>query len=463
MKIKAGLCGVLLLFSTAAAYGLGMQDGAPESPAPAVAASSAAVAATMLSSEQIRAIVGKIGVDPDSGNGQVVVRWVSRIAVDPAYRARFFAMSQRGNPFRNADLSPQARLDVLRLMGDMDSDSGNDCRILQANSGNFVVLAKSLSTRGLEDLFEMMDALTTSESAPSNTEDYTVAELLDADARLDASAAPTLGSAAGMDASNPCRIARLLYEPAVSLPQPVQQRATYELFKALGGGKLAMGSVFSDPMAYLDDVFDERRLPDSIRALLPPDGSRPLPWSRVIVNGAWVNKTTPADSAPFTYTFVNRRNNGVVAEFDTSPDRSGKTIWADFTLSYGSAELLSQTIEGPATATLLATLNDGAAIAAANDSLAEGKQIDYPLPQPSHYGQTVRRCEVGKTVPASTIFDSLTGQAVESVCSELRKSGVTTRVHALWLVDYGILIPKTMEDEDGLTDVVVKDVAIEKP
>lgn len=441
-----------------------MQDGQPESPAPASVGGAPTRGFTIPPDERIRANVAKAGVDPDSENGRVLVQWLIRIAADPAYRAKLLALPHGGNPFRNLQLSPEDRLNVLRLMSDLASSSPNDCRVveMQGKSGDFFAAAKTLSTRGLQDFVGMMDILAKPGSVQSGTdENYTVAELLDADAHFDAIALP--GSSALKSASNPCEIMRLIYGQLAALPQPVQQRATYDLFKALGGGEMASGSVLDDPSAYLDDVFDERRLPESIRSLLPADGSRPLPFSRVIVNGEWVNKTTPGDSGPFTDTLVNRRNNGAVAELITAPDSSGQARWSAFILSYGGAELLSQTVESRTDVTMLATLKDGAAIAAANQPLVEGKRIDFPLPQPIREGQTSRSCEVAKTIPASTIFGSLTGDAIETLCTEVQKNGVKTHSRGVWLVDYGIGMPMTIEDEDGRTDVVVKNVTIVKP
>jgi hypothetical protein len=464
MKIKAGLCGALLVLSTATAYGLGMQDGQAESPVPATPASATVRTFTMPPDERIRANVAKAGLDPDSDNGRVLVQWLIRIAADPAYQAKLLALPRGGSPFGNMQLSPEDRLNVLRLMSDLASSSPNDCGafMMQEKSGDLFAMAKTLSTRGLQDFIGVMDILAKPRSVQSGTDgNYTVAELLDADAHFDASDSPA--SSALKSASTPCEVMRLIYVPIAALPQPVQQRATYELFKAFGGGEMASGSVLDDPSAYLDDMFDERRLPESIRSLLPADGSRPLPFSRVIVDGEWVNKTTPADSAPFTDTYINRRNNGVIAEFDNSPDSSGKTIWSDFTLTYGYADLLSQTVEGRSDVTMLAALKDGAAIAAANQPLVERKRIDLPLPQPKRDGQTSRSCEVGKTIPASTIFGSLTGDAIETVCTEVRKDGVATHVRSVWLADYGIVIARTIEDQDGRTDVVVKNVTIVKP
>ncbi|UXU85648.1 hypothetical protein [Burkholderia sp. S-53] len=294
-----------------------------------------------------------------------------------------------------------------------------------------------------------------------DAEHYTVAELLEVDARIDAIDVPPWLEK--QDKPNSCALIQFAVGVLEKLPEPEQRRATYELFKFIADGKPATETVLADPASYQDEVFDERRLPDAIRSQLPLDGSRPLPYSRLVVDGEWVNKTTPKAARPYVDTYVNRRNNGVVVELMTTKDASGNLHWADFDMGYGLADLMTQFVRAPRSASMLGVQTNTSAIALANEPMTEGKRFEIALPQPSSHGQRVRRCEIGKTEPASTVFGTLTGDAVNLDCSEVHKDGKTVRVRSAWLVDYGIELSKTIDDEDGRTDVVIKNVTIVKP
>ncbi|KUZ94049.1 hypothetical protein WI40_20485 [Burkholderia ubonensis] len=404
-----------------------------------------------------RAYVTGLGVDPDSENGRILVQWLIKIAQVPEYRANLSALDASSNPLGSVTFSPENRLKMLRSMKEVASESRDGCKLKQPGRNDFGGLAKTLSPKGFRSALETIEIILTQQAGVE--ERYTVAELLDADARFN-SVALAESLSKGHESDN-CALFAFLIDAVVVLPEPQRQRVTYEFFKRIGGGKQASESVLGDPAAYLDDVFDERRLPDSMRRRLPPDGSRPLPFSRLIVDAEWMNKTAPAASFAVTDTYVNRRNNGVVAELITSQDKSGKTTWSDFTLSFGIADMFYQSVGSDTT--MLRTLKDDTAIAIANQSMVKGKRIEIPIPQPSRKGELSRRCEVGVTVPASTIFRTLTGDAVDLDCSEIGKGGTTTRVRATWLSDYGITLSKAFDGEEGRTDVVIKNVTIVKP
>ncbi|PAJ79858.1 hypothetical protein CJO71_16280 [Burkholderia ubonensis] len=392
----------------------------------------------------------------------MLVQWLTKIAQDPESLANLGAIADRSSMFANVMPSPASRLAMLRLIKERAYRSRNDCEKVQPSGNDLAALAKTLSPKDFRNTLDVIDIVVRQRSVqPGEGERYTVAELLDVDAHINAIEPPK--SLSNGSEFNPCAVFAFSIETVEALPEPERQRATYEFYRFISGGKVASERVLDDPAAYLDDVFDERRLPDSIRRHLPPDGSRPLPYSRLIVDGEWVNKTTPADSAPYTDTYVNRRNNGVLAELMTSPNSSGKTNWSNFAVTYGIAELLSQTVASNLNVSRLATLKDDKAIAIANEPMFNGKHIEISVPQPSRKGQLSRRCEIGKTVSASTIFGTLTGEAVELDCSKVRKNGTTSRVRAVWLTDYGIELSRTIDDEDGRTDVIIKNVTIVKP
>ncbi|WP_129517857.1 hypothetical protein [Burkholderia stabilis] len=462
MKIKTGLFGVLLSIATATAYGLGVQS-APAEPAVSTPAANPVINLTAAQiSERARAYIVHIGVDPDSENGQIMIAWFTRIVQNPDYMARLRSMRGRSAVGEDMMLPPAERLRFLRLLKDIAGESKNGCEMSKLTGGDLATLAKTSSPKMLRSTFELLDLVGERHGASSgDDEHYTVAELLEVNARMDAIDVPPW--LAKQDKPNTCALVKFAVDTLDKLPEPEQRRATYELFKLIADGKSASETVLADPGAYLDEVFDERRLPDAIRSQLPPDGSRPLPYARLIVDGEWVNKTTPKDSGPYVDTYVNRRNNGVVVELMTTKDASGNTNWSSFDMGYGLADLLNQNVRAPRYASMLRTLKETSAIALANEPLTEGKRVEIAVPQPSSHGQQTRRCDIGKTEPASTIFGTLSGNAVNLDCSEVRKDGTTVRVRSVWLADYRIELSKTIDDEDGRTDVIIKNVTIVTP
>ncbi|WP_244135102.1 hypothetical protein [Burkholderia sp. BCC0322] len=457
---------MLLSIATATAYGLGVQS-TPAEPAAAAPAANPAIKLTPAQvTERARAYLVQIGVDPDSENGRIIAAWFTRVAQNPDYLARLSSMRGKSGDGSDMILPPAERLRFLRLMRDLAGESKNGCEMSKLVGNNLATMAKTSSPKLLRSTFELIDLIGERQSASSgDDEHYTVAELLEVYARLDAIDLPPWLAKQGKP--DMCALVRFAIDSLDTFPEQDQRRATYELFRAIAGGKSAPEVVLADPDAYLDDVFDEQRLPDAIRSRLPADGSRPLPYARLSIDGEWVNKTTPADSGPYVDTYVNRRNNGVVVELMTTKDASGNANWAAFGMGFGLADLLGQIVRTPRSATVLRMQKDAAAIASAmalgNDPLTEGKRFEIALPQPSSHGQLTRRCTIGKTEPASAVFGTLTGNAVNLDCSEVRKDGTTTRVRSVWLADYGIELSRTIDDQDGRTDVIIKNVTIVKP
>lgn len=344
---------------------------------------------------------------------------------------------------------------MLQLVKDMATESTKECRLNALRTTDFIAIAKTASPRAMEDLLEMMDILIQAQNAPRPQDQYTLVDLLNADARLNATSmvAPgTHGYPPG-----PCGMVALLVDAIDALPEPTRQYASFETMRTLNQQKTAEQVVFADPSAYLDDEFDERQLPDSLKSALPADGSRPLPFSRLTFDADWVNKTKPADNATFKDAFINRRNNGVIAEITTSQD------WMDFTLSYGLASLRAQTVGQAAALSELGTLEDNATLAAAARDLVAGQSVDFAVPQPTGTkGMKAKHYEVGQSVPASTIFPSLTGTAVKVAGNEV---GPDKPAHwqGVWLADYHVLWTQSIDDEDGHTEAVIRNVTIEGP
>ncbi len=459
MKFKFCIYGVTLLFTAASAYALDMRSTQPVAPA-SEAQATATVNPATLSNERIRQLVGKSGFDPDSDKGRLIVKLLTRVATDEEFRNKFSKFSQTRGIF-GGQLSPDDRMRVLQLFKDLAQGPKSDCKMFSTSSNDFFLMAKTLSAHGFQDLLEFFEIVVDRSLPDSNNERYTIAELLDADAELESTIESKLPRQWSAGASNICEIMRVGIEAIDALPPASRQRATYALFQAFGNKMSARATVLADPYAYLDDMFDERRLPDSIRRKLPENGSHPLPYSRLVIDAEWRHQSKPDKPSPFKDTFVNRRNNGVIAELITPGADSTKQDWSGFYLSYGVADLLTQNVGGELTP--LGTLKDDTAVDVASQPLLEGSSIEFPVPLPSEEGETSRTCEVGKTVPASTVFKSLDGNVVKLHCKFVKKSGNTERVNVAVLVNYGIPWWTSYDDEDGHTDVVIRNVTIQQP
>ncbi|WP_186114622.1 hypothetical protein [Burkholderia gladioli] len=458
MKLKTSFYGVVLFFTVASAYALDMRSTppvAPESKAP----TTAPVNPAAVINERIRQFVSQSGLDPASDNGGLLVELFTRIAANAEYREKFSKFSQSRGMFGDK-LSPDDRLRVLHLMKDLAQGKKGDCDALTANGRDFVLLAKTLSSHGFKDLLDIAEISIGHTMPDSYDERYTTAELLAAESDLESGLLEKLRPQLSAKVTpNLCELVSAGADTIDAMPSASRQRATYEFFQILGQRPSARMKVLADPSAYLDDMFDERRLPDPIRQKLPANGSRPLPYARLVIDAEWRYQSNPNKPSPFKDTFVNRRNNGVIAELVTPSVDSSEKNWADFSLSYGVADLLRQDVG--AKLTPLGTLQDDMAIEVASLQLLEGHSIVFPVPLPSKYGETARTCEVGKTVPASTVFKSLDGDAVELHCKFVKKSGSTVRINVALLLNYGIPWWTSYEDEDDHTDIVIKNVTLQ--
>ncbi|WP_322013250.1 hypothetical protein [Paraburkholderia sp. J12] len=460
MKLKSSFYGVVLFFTVASAYALDMRSSQPAAPA-SVAQPAATFNPAAVTNERIRQFLSQSGLDPDSDNGRLLVELFTRVATDAEFRNKFIKFSQSRGVF-DEQLSPDDRMRMLHLFKDLAQGPKDDCTALSAHGSDFVLMAKTLSTPGYKDVLEITEILVGNSMPDSYDERYTTAELLDAEAQLESALESKLTpqlNAKG--APNLCEIMSASVDAIDAMPPASRQRATYEFFQTMANRPSARAKVLADPSAYLDDMFDERRLPDSIRRKLPENGSHPLPYSRLVIDAEWRHQSKPDKPSPFKDTFVNRRNNGVVAELIMPGGDSTKPDWSGFYLSYGFADLLTQNVGGELTQ--LGTLKDGTAVDVASQPLLEGNHIEFPVPLPSEEGETSKTCEVGKVVPASTVFKSLDGNAVELHCQFVKKDGNTERVNVALLVNYGIPWWTSYDDEDGHTDVVMKNVTIQQP
>jgi hypothetical protein len=457
MKLKIGFYGVVLFFTVASAHALDMrstQPVAPESEAPKAAP---AIPAPAVTSERIRQLLSQSGVDPESDNGRLVVELFTRIATNAEYRDRFTRQGMFGG-----QLSPDDRLRMLHLMKDMAQTQKSDCDALAPKGRDFILLAKTLPPRAFKDLLGVLEISIERSIPDPDNEQYTTAELLAAESELESALeAKITPQSTANGKPNFCEVLIRSVDAIDAMPETLRQPATYEFFQTIARKPSAREKVLADPSAYLDDMFDERRLPDSTRRKLPENGSHRLPYARLVIDAEWRHQWKPNEPSPFKDTYVNRRNNGVIAEMVTPGADNPRQNWSGFYLDYGVVDLLTQNVGSQLT--LLGTLKDDTAVEVASQPLLEGHSIQFPVPLPSEDGESARTCEVGKTVPASTLSKSFDGEAVELHCKFVKKSGSTEHFDVALLANYGIPWWTSYDDEDGHTDIVIRNVTIQQP
>jgi hypothetical protein len=401
--------------------------------------------------DQMRQKLVAAEIDPDSQRGQILMRWMTKLAADPAWQAAMRRNQSDLNSLFATPLASGDRLRMLKLLKDIATGPAYDCHALMQGA-DFIAMAKSASPRTLEDVMEIFRILVDSAASGHTEEHYSDVTLLDADALLNATP-PERG--AKEYPKNPCSMLAFSVDTINALPPDVRDPASFEFLRTLSHRKNMIQMTLDNPYAYFDKSFDERQLPEEIRRRLPFDGSRPLPYSRITFDARWVNKTTPGDDASFKDVFVNRRNNGVVAEVVTSAD------WADYTLSLDLTNLRTQTVGTGTALTRLATLPGDAAIATLAREPVTGETIDIALPQPSSNGAEATQCRVEGTAPASTVFQQFRGTAVALICSQRQRTGLTRHWHTTLFSAYGITWTDWIDDEDGRTTATVRNVTID--
>ena len=472
MPLRKSIAALAVLFSLSAPAAFGLDShGVPQEGAPAAAP------LPVMSEAQLRSMLIAKGVDPDSPRAKVLLKWMPHITSDPAWRA---AMSQRdqsgaANPFNFGAVSPAVRLQFLAALGNYaaQADDGACVKIMAGKMGatSFMDSPPEVMDAG----FTLFDAMLEQPRDAAEKEHYSTAELLDAEsllyADIEADIAkrkPALPSqASGASAvdraqTQSCALVRSMFSAMMNLPEPQRTRATWDFFSAFQGAKTASDRVLADPHPYFDEAFDDQALPQAMRDRLPPEGSHPLPFKRLVVTGEWVNKDTPGDSGPYEMEFVNRHDNGVVSHITHSPSDAKKSAWAHLEMGYGVVSLRSETLSNGASLTPLAQLPDSTAIPLDWPAVTEGTEIAFPAPQPFERHITSTRCKVGHKRPASTVFPSLTGDAIDLSCTDIVDQGKDDRYQDVWLSDYGLALPVSIVDEDGLTLAHIKNITVSK-
>lgn len=476
MRFRKPLAALALLTSLTApaAFGVGMDADEPAQPASDLQQPATEAAAAEFTA-RIKLILTRVGIDPDSVNSKAVLSWAGGLMNDPAWRALVTQPDGLGgNPFdlHQFTLAPAARLQMIKdiaiLAPYLPADTLNGGKPTLAEYRAFF---NSLSPEGLGALENMLDVLVKQHNTMDPAEHYSTAELLEMDSAFEqaADAAWTkrkLGATDGKTNSVNSQQIQLLANVVADLPEPLRTRTSWAFFRTIGAGGQSLGSttagVLANPDPYLAETFDDHSLPASMRARLPADGSRPLGFKRLTVEGSWVDAKHPDSPRPYRAVYLNLHDNGVVDEaFEPLADDAGKpgTGPADFTMNYGLVTLRSQRVGYGADLKPVAQVLDASTVDIGSRVPAQGEQVEFPAEQPSADGIKSIRCRVGKTREASSVFPILHGKAIELSCTQVAQHGADSYEQGVWLSDYGITVVTSATD-DGESRFDIKSVSI---
>lgn len=403
--------------------------------------------------DSLRERVVAQGVDPESPQGKDLIAFLAELE-------RNRETPNQDKPISILALPADDRLRFLHdYNGAMNATPG-DCEAY-AHSKNIFALARTLSPAAFQSEIDMVKVRWLRHQS-AQAQQYTTAELVEADARLDAVPMPEDISAPGRSPhAQECEINKTAVAAVDAMPYPLQAQATFELIRKLSHQPIAVDSVLANPQDYLDEVFDERQLAKSIRDRLPADGSIQLPFRRLVVDGEWISQL-PGESGPISDAFINRHGNGVIAEVLTSTGRPKQAGVADFILADGFRDLRLQMVEGNGYATPLATLTDEQAAMPAPTNFTAGSTVDIQLAQPQPDGSATEQCKVEGRRAASKVFASLSGVAFDLRCtSRTREGKIVGENQSIWLPDYYITLNMSWKIDGKAGHLVIHHISIE--
>jgi hypothetical protein len=423
--------------------------------------------------DALRGSVAKAGLDPDSESGKVMLKWLAKAKQDPEWREVLGEGALTGHQsldFSRLNLSPAARLDFLQHFGRVAALTPPAlCGTLAGGPGGFGAVFGSLPPEGIEQVGEMMDAMVKGHRPASQVESYTTAELLSAENAANMAGEEVFarhgwgpsGTPAGKKPTM-CDLMSVVVELVKALPEPQRTRITWAFLsqdKGVKFGSIITG-VLANPYPYLDESFDEHALPDALRRRIGAEGSMPLPFQKLTVTGNWGNREHPEVAGPFELTFVNRRNDGTVSKVIRTMSTPQQPTWGSFAIVYGPLSLRQQTVTGGTGFTVIKQIDDKGPFVSASTAFVEHAHFEFAEPQPSTDGAKLASCDSGRKRPASEIFPTLKGDAVEYSCEETTAKGQKHYWRSVWLYDYAVSLPVDTNDDEGLTTFELKSVTI---
>lgn len=389
-------------------------------------------------------------IDPDSPQGKRLTEFVMKYMTDPK------AIAALSN-LEHATYAPETRMRLLTGFAKTFDGSTDNCGAAALAGESPFEMARTLTPAQFDVRMSIMEALLQPEETPS--EHYSITQRLAANAEVHALLTEDRGNARG----NPvCAAIARLGAKLETVPKSAQPALTYEIVESMLGRPNAVRLVLTNPQAYLDEAFVAGELPAELRAQLPKEGSHPLPFKRIVVEGQWASKIAGDEVGPVRDTFINASNNGITGEILESLRDNGAAKDAYLALSYGIVPLRDQYLSRVAAqpmSTLPAQQWRGAQVPGNTGSTfvfadTEPADDDY-LP--------VQQCEVGQRRAASGLSQDLTGEAVDVLCSTAKRDGGTASTsHYVWLSDYEIALNVARSVDGKAGKLTVERVTLER-
>jgi hypothetical protein len=452
LKIMRLLLVLFIFFSVASGMSTAQAETHPATPLPAEQADIA----------EFKSRLASAGIDPESPKGIVLQKYFSKVRSDPSWGS--LEQRREGGGVRDwmlsMTLNAHERTQVMNEFRKLVA-TPRDCQTFKSFSNNAWLSSSAPSEEYLEAMFQILDIFVHhQDSTPQAEANYSLADRVTADVSVNVAALPFDEGDTKPTSEQMCNAFRAVIDSIDAMPAPLQARASWEFFSMLRGEESGIKAVLKDPNTYFDSMFNESSLPDAVKRGLPDKGSQILPFKRLTITGDWVSARKPSKPVFFKSNIVNRNDNGVVSEQTVTMDEGGTVTWAAFRTYYRLADLRSQELWGDSRIGM-ASLDDDAAIRATKQKFVKGAEFDIPVPQPSIKGEKSMQCRVGDTKPASSVFRSLTGSAIETHCSVVTRDGAVNEYDDVWLDDYNVDLTLRFIDEGGTTNTVIRDISVE--
>lgn len=439
MRLTLAVVAALGVFASGSSFGANTPE-LPESTATRgkpLSSGHRSAAPLMVSTDMIRSGLRAKQVDPDSLQGKRLTAFLSGFLNDPQAMKGF-------EHWGEMSYSPETRMRILRLLAAGGDAHTGPCSDLTRARSDFFEMARTLSPEDFDRRITLLELITRQEPKVVD-EHYSLATLLEANAWLytqpvEKATSPNVDPA---QQERICRDTRTAVATMDKMPEPLRRRRSYEFFRVLQGKTSAAASVVAAPRAYFEETFDEKVLPATLRRRLPRDGSHPLPFKHIVFEGRWVSEL-PGESGPVRDVYINRRNNGVVAEMTEATGTDSDNARVDFTLNYGFESLRRQLVTNSGAYRLSQRRALAYAPAGPDDILpVVGKTYQFATTEPALSDEylPIAQCEIGESRPASEISPALTGLAIGVQCTSPRPGkGQPYMTRSVWLKDYGFAL-----------------------
>ena len=413
------------------------------------------------------------------------MRWLNYVDHDPDWRSLYNAAAVNDEnhsspinfnlPFES--MSKEQRLGYLKIMSQLFSQmTAAQCAGIFQPSSDFRLQLPRMSTFQLEQFLSLINATVRTAVHPIQpVEHYSTEQLLEADSYMETTLTDLLlrqkkfHDWAKQDLKNQapplnstCQVTNLIFKAIRGAPEPYRSEATWDLLSNAHSDHDAdtLDSVVRHAEQYALETFDTPSLPTTIREQLPVNDSRPLPFKELLIQGNWINRTSQNPSTPYLTINLNTRNNGILVQILRSMDGLHAYKWVTFATNLGYQTLKHQVVGTGSRVHPPTLVPISMPLLLANAVPQPNSHYELPETQPSPNHIKFDRCETEEAFPASRIFPTLSGKAVEISCQAVTDKGTGSQWRDAYLYDYGIAVMLFSIDDDGLTTAEINSVTV---